>query len=106
MLVLRAVSSAKARLPHEREARVMRVFRVVFRSLGRLFRPFRHYSFPYSGFRISPKPGAEELSKDLDLDLSEAGEPHVALPDAEISEKERQEAVRRYQRELREKSRR
>ena len=84
----------------------MPVFRVVFRFLGRFFRPFRHYSFPYSGFRISPKAGAEELSKDLDLDLSEAGEPQVSLPDAEISEKERQEAVRRYQRELEEKSQR
>ena len=81
--------------------------------LGRFFRPFRFYRFynfpksgAYSGFRIPPKAGSEELSKELDLDLREAGEPLEPLPDAEISEKERQEAVRRYQRELREKGRR
>jgi hypothetical protein len=50
--------------------------------------------------------GAEELSKELDLDLSEAGEPLEHLPDAEISEKERREAVRLYQRELRDEDRR
>ena len=88
----------------------MRFVKVVFRSLGRVFRRFRFYNFPlsgaYSGFRVPPKAGAEELSKELDLDLTEAGEPRVSLPDAEISEKERQEAVRRYQRELEEEGRR
>ncbi len=88
----------------------MRFVRVVFRMLGRVFRRFRFYNFPfsgaYSGFRVPPKAGAEELSKELDLDLTEADEPLEPLPDAEISEKERQEAVRRYQRELRGKGRR
>ena len=46
----------------------------------------------------------EELSEELDL--TEAGEPREPLPHAEISEKERQEAVRRRQRELREKGQR
>ena len=46
----------------------------------------------------------EELAKELPLDA--AGEPREPLPDAEINEKERQEAVRRYQRELKEKDRR
>ena len=88
----------------------MRFVRVVFRMLGRVFRRFRFYNFPlsgaYSGFRVPPKAGAEELSKELDLDLTEAGEPRVSLPDAEISEEARQEAVRRYQRELEEEGRR
>ena len=80
------------------------------RFLGHFFKRFRFYNFPYSGaysgFRIPPKAGAEELSKELDLDLTEASEPQEPLPHAEISEKERQEAVRRYQRELKEKGRR
>ena len=69
--------------------------------LSRFFKPFRFYRFynfpksgAYSGFRIPPKAGAEELSKELDLDLTEAGEPQEHLPHAEISEEERQEAVR------------
>jgi hypothetical protein len=36
----------------------------------------------------------------------EADEPQEPLPDAEIGEEERREAVRRYQRELREKGQR
>ena len=87
--------------------------KALFRSLGRIFgafRFFRFYNFPksgaYSGFRIPPEAGAEELSKELDLDLTEAGEPLEPLVDAEISEAERQKAVRRYQRELREKGKR
>jgi hypothetical protein len=81
--------------------------------LGRFFKPFRFYRFynfpksgAYSGFRIPPKAGAEELSKELDLDLTEAGEPQEHLPHAEISEEEREEAVRRYQHELKEKGQR
>jgi len=88
----------------------MRFVKVVFRIPSRVFRRFRFYNFPlsgaYSGFRVPPKAGAEELSKELDLDLTEAGEPRVSLPDAEISEAERQEAVRRRQRELEEEGRR
>jgi hypothetical protein len=83
------------------------------RFLGRFFRPFRFlrfYNFPksgaFSGFRFPPKAGAEELSKELDLDLNAASEPQEHLPDAEISEAEREEAVRRYQRELAEKNQR
>jgi hypothetical protein len=87
-----------------------RFIRALFRFLGRVFRPFRFYNFPksgaYSGFRYPPKAGAEELSKELDLDLTEADEPQEPLPGAEISEKERRKAVRRYQRELKEKGRR
>jgi len=88
----------------------MRFVKAVFRPLGRVFKRFRFYNFPlsgaYSGFRIPPKEGAEELSKELDLDLTEGGEPQVGLPEAELSEKERQEAVRQYKRELEEKGRR
>ena len=87
--------------------------RAPFRFLGRIFgafRFFRFYNFPksgaYSGFRVPPKAGADELSKELDLDLTEAGEPLEPLPNAEISEEERQEAVRRYQRELKEQGKR
>jgi len=87
-----------------------RFVRALIRLLERLFRPFRFlrfYNFPksgaYSGFRVPPKAGADELSKELDLDLAEAGEPQEHLPHAEISEEERQEAVRRYQQELKEK---
>ena len=80
------------------------------RFLKPLFRFFRFCNFPksgaYSGFRVPPEAGADELSKELDLDLTEAGEPLEPLPNAEISEKEREEAVRRYQRELKEKGRR
>ena len=87
-----------------------RFIRALGRSVGSLFKRFRFYSFPlsgaYSGFRIPPKAGAEELSKELDLDLTEEGEPQEPLPGAEISEEERQEAVRRHQRELREKGQR
>jgi len=90
-----------------------RFIRALLRFLDRIlgaFRFFRFYNFPksgaYSGFRVPPKSGADELSKELDLDLTEAGEPREPLPHAEISEEEREEAVRRYQRELREKGRR
>ena len=90
-----------------------RFTRALLRFLGRILNPlrfFRFYNFPksgaYSGFRVPPKAGADELSKELDLDLTEAGEPQEPLPDAEISQEERQEAVRRYQRELAEKGRR
>ncbi len=90
-----------------------RLLKALFRLLGRFFRPFRFYRFynfpksgAYSGFRIPPKAGAEELPKELDLDLTEAGEPQEPLPDSEISEAERQKAVRRYQRELRDRGRR
>jgi len=84
--------------------------KIVIRFLGRFFRRFRFYNFPYSGaysgFRVPPKAGAEELSKELDLDLADPDQPQEPLPDAEISEKERREAVRRYQRELKDKGRR
>ena len=87
-----------------------RFIRALLRFLDRILGAFRFYNFPksgaYSGFRVPPKASADELSKELDLDLTEAGEPREPLPDAEISEKERQEAVRRYQRELREKGER
>ena len=87
-----------------------RFTRVLFRFLGRIFgafRFFRFYNFPksgaYSGFRVPPEAGADELSKELDLDLTEAGEPLEPIADAEITEEERREAVRRYQQELKEK---
>ena len=87
-----------------------RFIRALLRFLDRIlgaFRFFRLYNFPksgaYSGFRVPPKAGADELSKELDLELTDAGEPQEPLPDAEISEDERREAVRRYQREFEEK---
>ena len=46
----------------------------------------------------------EELARELSLDA--ADEPRESLPDAEIGEKERLEAVRQYKRELEEKGRR
>jgi hypothetical protein len=60
----------------------------------------------FSGFRIPAGAGAHELSKEMDLDLAEAHEPQEHLPDAEISEAEREVAVHRYQRELSEKDQR
>ena len=90
-----------------------RFTRALLRFLGRIFgafRFFRFYNFPlsgaYSGFRVPPKAGADELSKELDLDLAEAREPLEPIADAEITEEERREAVRRYQREFKEKGRR
>jgi hypothetical protein len=78
----------------------------LFRPIGSVFKRFRFYNFPlsgaFSGFRIPPAAGADELSKEIDLDLAETDEPRQHLPDAEISEAEREEAVRRYQRELEE----
>ncbi len=73
-----------------------RLFKALLRS-GFWFRNI----FP--GFRI-PKAAEDELEKELDADLH--AEPREPLPDAEISEEEREEAVRRYQRELGEKGRR
>ncbi len=80
-----------------------RFVRGLLRFLGRLFRPFRYYHIPGGNVPTPPGQTADELSQDLDLDLLEAGEPREHLPDAEISEAQREEAVRRYQRELREK---
>jgi len=89
---------------------VGRFIRALGRSVGSLFKRFRFSNFPlsgaYSGFRIPPKAGAEELSKELDLDHTEEGEPQEPLPGAEISEEERQKAVRRHQRELKEREQR
>ena len=62
-------------------------------------------SWLFRGLRLrAAKAGREALKKELDI--ASPGEPREPLPDAEISEKERQEAVRRHQRELREKGRR
>ena len=60
--------------------------------------------FPYFQLRIPPDIGDEHLSEELRLDA--ADEPLEPPPDAEISEDERREAVRRYQRELKKKGRR
>jgi len=74
------------------------------------FRALRRRAWFYNihglGLRMLPKPGAREPSTEIDLDLIAAGEPQEPLPGAEISEEERQEAVRRHQRELREKGKR
>jgi hypothetical protein len=83
-----------------------RFLKALLRFLGRLFRPFRYYHIPGGNVPTPPGPTADELSEELDLDLTDAGEPRVSLPDAEISERQRQEAVRRYQRELKEKGQR
>ena len=92
---------------------MLRFLKAFFRFPGSFFyrfgiyhRPFSGPGGAYSGFRIPPEAGAEEPSTELDLDLMDASEPLEPLPDAQISEKERQEAVRRYQRELKEKGRR
>ena len=60
--------------------------------------------FPYFQLRTPPDIRQEDPPRELRLDA--ADEPLEPLPDAEISEKERREAVRRHQRELREKGRR
>jgi hypothetical protein len=57
----------------------------------------------FPGFRL-PKAAEDELKKELDADLY--AEPQTPIADAEIGEKERQEAVRRYQRQLRERGQR
>ena len=57
----------------------------------------------FPGFRL-PKAAEDELKKELDADLY--AEPQTPIADAEISEKEREEAVRQYKRELRGKGRR
>jgi len=57
----------------------------------------------FPGYRL-PKAAERELEKELDNDLY--AEPQEPLPDAEMSEDERREAVRRYQRELKKKGRR
>jgi hypothetical protein len=58
--------------------------------------------FPYFQVRIPPEV-EQGSSPDAHIDTDEPLEP---LADAEISEAERQEAVRRYKRELKEKGRR
>ena len=62
--------------------------------------------FFFSPFRVARQAGEEELLRDLRDLTAPPGEPQEPLADAEISEKERQEAVRRYQRELKEEGRR
>ena len=73
------------------------------RALRRRAWSWWSFSSFFPGFRV-PRAAEEELEKELDADLHE--EPREPLPDAEISETEREEAVRRYQRELREKGQR
>ncbi len=61
-------------------------------------------SWLFRGLRLRvAKAGREALKREPDSDLY--AEPQEHLPDAEITEAERLEAVRRYQRELREKGR-
>ena len=86
---------------------MLRFLKAFFRFPGsfysRLVIYHRPYSGPggaYAGLRIPPEAGAEEPSTELDLNLMDADEPQEHLPHAEITEAEREEAVRRYQRKL------
>ena len=72
--------------------------------LARSFDRFWALGIPFPGFNMPLDAGDEEAREELDL--ATPGEPQEHLPHAEISEKEREEAVRRYQRELREKGQR
>jgi len=72
--------------------------------LARCVDRFFALGIPFPGFQMPLDAGSEEAREELDL--ATPGEPRVSLPDAEISEKERQEAVRQYKRELEEKGRR
>jgi len=83
---------------------VGRFIRALRRSLARSFDRFWALGIPFPGFNMPVDAGKEEAREELDLAAPD--EPLEPLPHAEISEKDRQEAVRRYQRELKEKGRR
>ena len=72
--------------------------------LVRCFDRFWALGIPFPGIHMPLDAGREEAREELDL--AAPGEPHVSLPNAQISEVERQEAVRRYKRELEEERRR
>ena len=81
-----------------------RFIRALRRSLARSFDRFWALGIPFPGFHM-PVDAAKEEARE-ELELAAPGEPQEHLPHAEISEKERQEAVRRRQRELRERGQR
>jgi len=76
----------------------------LLKVLARSFDRFWALGIPFPGFHMPVDAGREEAREELDL--AAPGEPQEPLPHAEISEEERQEAVCRYQRELREKGQR
>jgi hypothetical protein len=62
--------------------------------LGRSFDRFWALGIPFPGSNMPLDAGTEEARQELER--AAPGEPRVHLPDAEISEAEREEAVRRY----------
>jgi len=70
------------------------------RSLDR----FWALGIPFPGFNMPVDAGQEELREERDI--AAPGEPQEPLPHAEISEEEREEALREYKRELEDKERR
>ena len=74
-------------------------------AIGHFFKRFRLYD-PTSGIDTPPESAAEELPEEPEPNVSPEGEPQEGLPEAELSEDERREAVRDYKRELKEKARR
>jgi len=75
----------------------------LLKTVARLFRRSSFLNIGFPGSRL-PKGGEEELKRELDADLHE--EPQEPLPEAEISEEQRQEAVRQYKREMEERGNR
>jgi hypothetical protein len=72
--------------------------------LARSFDRFWALGIPFPGFNMPLDAGKDEAREELDL--AAPGEPQEHLPHAEISEEEREEAVRRYQTELEEEGKR
>ena len=63
--------------------------------LARSFDRFWALGIPFPGVNMPLDAGKEEAREELEL--AAPGEPQEHLPDAEISEKERQKAGRRHQ---------
>ena len=78
--------------------------RRLLKVLARSFDRFWALGIPFPGFNMPLDAGKEEAREELEL--AAPGEPQEHLPHAEITEDEREEAVRRYQRELRERDNR
>jgi hypothetical protein len=74
-------------------------------AIGRFFKRFRLYD-PTSGVDTPAEFDAEKPSEELGPDFSDTGEPQEGLPEAELSEDERRQALQQYKRELVRKGRR
>jgi hypothetical protein len=81
-----------------------RFIRGLRRLLARSLDRFWALGIPFPGFNMPVDAGQEELREERDK--ATPGEPQEQLPHAEISEAEREGAVREYKREMEEKGRR